>query len=173
MFDEQKKKQEELEKSLTMYNQYSETEDDRAELLEKRGPENFELNMNIVALDYIFSNIKEKYYNEAMEIDSYVIGTIRLLELQTGEDYSSTIQTINDRVKVDLYGKNLTDPDLEEPTKVITSLRAIGSAIKIGGRPVLFAKEMTSSLLKIIAKSSLGYFQNENLSSKEILQGYL
>ena len=172
MFDEQKKKQEELEKSLTMYNQYSETEDDRAELLEKRGPENFELNMNIVALDYIFSNIKEKYYNEAMEIDSYIIGTIRLLELQTGEDYSSTIQTINDRVKVDLYGKNLTDPDLEEPTKVITSLRAIGSAIKIGGRPVLFAKEMTSSLLKIIAKSSLGYFQNENLSSKEILQAY-
>ena len=52
--------------------------------------------MNIVALDYIFSNIKEKYYNEAMEIDSYIIGTIRLLELQTGEDYSSTIQTIND-----------------------------------------------------------------------------
>ena len=35
MFDEQKKKQEELEKSLTMYNQYSETEDDRAELLNR------------------------------------------------------------------------------------------------------------------------------------------
>ena len=172
MFDEQKKKQQELEESLTMFNQYSESDDDRAELLEKRGPEHFEFNMNIVALDYIFSNIKEKYYNEALKINDYVIGTIRLLELQTGEDYSNTIDAINDRIKVDLHGKHLSDPDLSEPTKVITTLRAVGSVVKIGARPILFAKEMTSSLLKIIAKSSLGYFQNENLSAKEILLAY-
>ena len=63
MFSEQKKKQQELEESLTMFNQYSEVEEDRVELLEKRDPENFELNMNVVALDYVFSNIKEDYYN--------------------------------------------------------------------------------------------------------------
>ena len=169
MFSEQKKKQQELEESLTMFNQYSEVEEDRVELLEKRDPENFELNMNIVALDYIFSNIKEDYYNNAMSIDEKIIGYVRLMESLTGQDYSSTIQTINDRVKIDLYGKHLTDPDLEEVTKGVMVLRAVGSAIKIGGRPILFAKEMTSSILKIIAKSALGYFQNENLSSKEIL----
>ena len=34
--------------------------------------------------------------------------------ITNGKIIHQLIKTINDRVKVDLYGKNLTDPDLEE-----------------------------------------------------------
>lgn len=170
--DKQQTQQLELEKSMTMFNQFNEDQESRANILDSKTPDHFEMNMNAVSLEYIFSYLKKQYYDEALDVIGCIIGEIRLLEQATGQDYSNTISAIQDRVKIELYGKHLVDPDLKQPTKIISTLRAVGSLIKIGGRPILFAKEMTASFLKIMAKAQFGYFQNDALKTKHFLKAY-
>ena len=67
-----------------MYNRYDVSEEDREKALQEHNTGVWELNCNAVALDYIFSYIKETVFNDVLQHADYIVGTIKHIEEITG-----------------------------------------------------------------------------------------
>lgn len=166
----QKERRKKQESSGKMYNRYDVSDEDREKALQEHNTGVWELNCNAVALDYIFSYIKETVFNDVLQHADYIVGTLKHIEEITGQDLSETIQAINDRIKISIYGRKLTKDELEDVNKLVSTARMVTSATKIAFRPVLFAKELTVGTTKLLSMCKFGWFANENIKTKDLLR---
>lgn len=165
-------KQLKLEQSLTMFNQYDVTQSERERSLETHDVNEFEMNINLISLDYAFQNLREVLFNKALKQIDCIIGMIRLAEETTGKDYSDLVTAINERVKISLYNKHILDEDLKDPYSLIFTAKQINSVLKIGFRPILFAKEMSVSTLRLMTAAKSKYFLNEGITATEMTKAF-
>lgn len=157
-------------KEMQMYDQFKDI--DRENILNNSVLSDFEFNVERVAAEFTFSNIRKTYYDTTLKEIDCIIGYLNMYAAVTGEDVSTTIDTIRDRIKIALYSSNIAESDLAQANKIISSLRSVNSLLKIGFRLPLFVKEMSVSSLKILAKAKFGFFEGGELSLRDVIKAY-
>lgn len=161
MTEAQSKQVEENVKNLEYSNYYKDTAH-RADTTSKHQFNEWECNMNKLALDYIAADLKEKYFTDLLSLVDKHIATIRLMEITTGRDLSNQVEAIMNRVRVSIFNKSLIDDEDADMIKTMGFIKSIGSFTKIALRPALFMKEMILGRIRNTAAVLTNQIVNEN-----------
>lgn len=167
----EQKRRDEMVDTFEMFDRYDDSQSTRQELLEKYSPEYFELNINAVVYDYIFSKLRKQIYDDVLEKADCIIGTLQFLQATTDRNFDDTIKTLRDRIKVTLYSSSLVGDDMMNVVQTGGIIKSINALIKMGFRGTLFIKEMSVGVTKLMAKAASGYFNEGKLNAKYLALG--
>lgn len=157
--------------ALQAYNIYTELPSVRKSRLAATGIENFEWNLNWLINDHAFTYVTVKVNQEILNSTSEIIAHLQLIQNLTGRDLSGQINEIKARTNISMFNSNNVDSEFSDLTNVVGYLRTVLNFGKIAFRPILMGKELITGRTKNLLYSSLGYFDNDGISLKSMLQG--
>lgn len=129
--------------STTMYNQYNMDPDDRAFLISKEGKFDFELDLDLLALDVAYQSIRQQYFENVLQTTAACATMLHLTQQLTGTNRKEEIQALEDRAKSSIKSQSIIDEEQESLGKGATALRKLNSLLVLSFRPLQIIKELT------------------------------
>lgn len=129
--------------ATTMYNQYDLSHRDREYLLEQEGPESFEVDLDMLALDVAFQAIRKEYFENVLQTTAAVATILHINQAVTGVNRHPELEALDVRQNSALKNKGDIDEEHEDVAKVITAARKLNSLLVLAFRPLQMVKELT------------------------------
>lgn len=167
---EQEKEKKEHMKRLEAFNIYNEDAEARAKRLEGASIENFECNINYLVIDHAYNYVTCAVNQQILDQTDRMLSLISQVERHTGKDLSKHRQALLKRTAISMYNTNNIEDDYKDLAATIGLLRKVLNLSAIALRPALLAKELTVGRLKNTLSASLGYFENEGITFKHLMQ---
>lgn len=168
--DKQLNEKEEKIKALQAYNMYAATsKTDRKTRLAETPLDGFEWNVNFLVNDFIYSYVSVEVNQEVLNTTDRLIAVLQWVHQLTGKDVSGQIEEIKKRTRISIYNMNTADRDYKDVVDLVSHLRTVYNLGVIGFRPILMAKELTLGRIKNIMHTAFGYFDNDEISMKNML----
>lgn len=164
--DKQLNEKEEKIKALRAYNMYTESLTDRRKRLQANGLDAFEVNINYLVNDYIYSHISVNVNQKILDTTDRMVASLKYVEMLTGRDLSDQIEEIKKRTRISMYNTNTVDKGYQDLTSFLNHLRSVMNFGVIAARPILMVKELTVGRLKNYMHTDFGYFANDDITMK-------
>lgn len=129
--------------ATTMYNQYNISPEDRDYLIREEGIYNFEVDLDLLALDVAFQSIREDYYENILQTTAACATVLHVNQALTGINRHEELEALSARERTAL--KNQTDikEEYQGVAKGVTALRKLNSVLALAFRPLQMIKELT------------------------------
>lgn len=168
--DKQLNEKEEKIKALRAYNMYTESLSDRRQRLQANGIDAFEVNINYLVNDFIYSQISVNVNQKILDTTDRMVASLKYVEMLTGRDLSDQIEEIKKRTRISMYNTNTVEKGYQDLNSFLNHLRSVMNFGVIAARPVLMAKELTVGRLKNYMHTAFGYFHNDEITMKAMAQ---
>lgn len=129
--------------ATTMYNQYQLSHQEREYLLEQSPIEDFEIDLDMLALDVAYQSIRKEYFEEVLQTTAAVATMLHINQAVTGVNRHPELEALDVRQNSALKNKGDVDEEHEDVAKVITAARKLNSLLVLAFRPLQMVKELT------------------------------
>lgn len=154
-----------------MYDVYGQqTSDVRARMIEERGTNYFELNLDTIAHRVAFNKIRKQTFDLILPTINAYMWWIKLIGAKQNVDVSKQLEYVVNQIKLAIFDEPLINDEQKTLAKGLSFARQISTVAMLAFRPVLLAKEMTIGVLKNFSASALGV--NEEFGVKEMTAAY-
>lgn len=160
-----------------MYNQFEAQHDERHRdsLIEKYGSEFFEINLDTLALKYVFENIREKEFNRVLPNIHCALTVMKFHGWSTGksEELNKALEDFYDQLKISVYGASIIDK--EEGADVLASIKKVqklASIMALALRPSLLVKEMVVGSIKNVSYAWSKVYGDDTFNEKTLTKAY-
>ena len=126
-----------------MFNQYKISERARNRILESENVYDFEVDLNLLAIDVAFQNCRKQYFDEVLTHASAMATVFHYLNETTDQNFDAQLENLDDESKVMLKNEVAFKPELHDAAKAIGVAKRLNSLIVLGMRPLQFVKEIT------------------------------
>ena len=129
--------------ATTMYNQYNLSPEDREYLIKEEGIHDFELDLDLLAMDVAFQAIREDYFEDVLQTTAACATVLHVNQALTGINRHPELEALDVREKTALKNQSDISPEMESPAKVVSALRQLNSVLALAFRPLQMVKELT------------------------------
>lgn len=129
--------------ATTMYNQYNLSPEDRDYIIKNDGIHNFELDLDLLALDVAFQSIREEYFENVLQTTAACATLLHVNQAITGINRHPELEALDVRQKSALKNEGDIEPEMEDLSKGISALRKLNSVLVLAFRPLQLIKELT------------------------------
>ena len=129
--------------ATTMYNQYDLSPEDREYLIKEEGIYDFELDLDLLALDVAFQSIRQDYFENVLQTTAACATMLHVNQALTGINRHPELEALDVRQKSALKNQSDIAPEMEQPAKVVSALRQLNSVLALAFRPMQMIKELT------------------------------
>lgn len=129
--------------ATTMYNQYDLSSEDRERLIAEHGIYDFEIDLDLLALDVAFQAIRQDYYESVLQTTAACATVLHMNMQLTGIDRTAELETIDVRERTALKGESNIPEEQQDAAKVVSGLRKLNSVLALAFRPLQAIKELT------------------------------
>lgn len=131
------------QKTTDMYNSYDMSAQQRQNLIEDQGVDDFELDLDYLASDVIFQSIRKKCFEDVLLITDALSTTLHFIQQTTDMSFSKELDAMDDQSKINT-GRSVTDLDeFGDAAGAIGVLKRFNSLMVLAIRPAQFLKELT------------------------------
>lgn len=156
---EQKKEQDKKINHLASYNKYVMSRKTRNNLVQENQISHWETNLNYLVNDFTYSYIQEDIMNKILPMVDDAIGALVLIQSKTGQDLSNQMDALMDRLRISIYNTNCIEGENQDLVSMASWAKHIISIMKLGGRPILAAKELLVGGLKNFSITAFDLFE--------------
>lgn len=154
-----------------MYDIYGKQEGTtRAKMIEERGTNYFDLNLDTIAHRVAFNKIRKQTFDLILPTINAYMWWIKLIGKKQNSDVSKQLEYIINQIKLAIFDEPLINDEEKTIAKGLVFARQLSSISMLAFRPALLAKEMTIGVLKNFSAAALGI--NEEFGSKEMTKAY-
>lgn len=154
-----------------MYDVYGHQEGEaRAKMIEQRGTNYYELNLDTIAHRVAFNKIRKQTFDLILPTINAYMWWIKLIGAKQNVDVSNQLEYVVNQIKLAIFDEPLINDEQKTLAKGLSFARQISTVAMLAFRPALLAKEMTIGVLKNFSASALGV--NEEFGSKEMTLAY-
>lgn len=154
--------------ATTMYNQYELSEADREYLIQEEGIENFELDLDLLAMDVAFQSIRKVWFEDVLQTTAAVATVLHVNQQLTGTDRGAELEALADRTDSAIKNQSIVDKEMDEPSKGFSALRKLNSLLVLAFRPLQFLKEITFGQFTNYSRVFSTKGSSEKLSAKSV-----
>lgn len=129
--------------ATTMYNQYNLSPEERDYIIKEEGAQDFELDLDLLAMDVAFQTIREDYFENVLQTTAACATVLHVNQALTGINRHPELEALDVRQKTALKNQSDIKPEMESPAKVVTALRKLNSVLALAFRPLQMVKEIT------------------------------
>ena len=129
--------------ATTMYNQYNIDPQDREFLIREEGASDFELDLDLLALDVAFQSIRQDYFENVLQVTAACATMLHFTQQLTGTNRSAELEALAARDKTSIKNESYMSEEAETPGKVVNALRKLNSLLVLAFRPLQLIKEIT------------------------------
>ena len=154
-----------------MYDIYGGQEGEaRAKMIEERGTNYYELNLDTIAHRVAFNKIRKQTFDLILPTINAYMWWIKLIGSKQNVDVSNQLEYVVNQIKLAIFDEPLINDEQQALAKGLSFARQISTVAMLAFRPALLAKEMTIGVLKNFSASALGV--NEEFGAKEMTLAY-
>ena len=151
----------EARRQFEYHSPYNKQGENRIQMLNNTPINEWEKNLNILALEYACAQFKEQYFQQVLHTVGNLLGEIDLMEVMTGKDLSKTKEALINRVKISIYNRNIVEDELKTVSSIVAALKQVTSFTKLALRPGTFVKEMILGVIRNSSTIILNNFIND------------
>jgi len=142
-----------IESLTSMYNEFNISDTTRERMLEAYGTNYFEINLDTLTLEVVFSRIRENTMNRVLPLVNSLASQLKVHAHRTGQskDVEDALQDLYDQLRISIYGINPIKSEFVEPLGVIQQVQKLASVLFITMRPVLFVKELIGGTFRNVS----------------------
>lgn len=129
--------------ATTMYNQYHMSPEDREYLIQREGHHDFELDLDLLALDVAYQGIREDYFENVLQTTAACATVLHVNQALTGINRHPELEALDIRQKTALKGQDDIPEEMQGAAKVVTAARKLNSVLALAFRPLQMIKELT------------------------------
>lgn len=129
--------------ATTMYNQYDINPADREALIEKEMPEDFEVDLDLLAMDCAFQSIRKRYFEDVLQTTAATATILHINQAITGINRHPELEALEGRSETAIKNESQISKEMEGPAKLITAARKLNSTLVLAFRPLQMVKELT------------------------------
>lgn len=153
-----------------MFNQYKLSERARNKILENENVYDFELDMNLLAIDVAFQHKRKELFDECLTHAAAMATIFHYLNDTTDANFDAELQNLDDEANVMLKNKPIISEELQQVGKGIGLAKRITSLMVLGIRPFQFIKEITYGQFVNYSRAWALKGSGQEVSAKSILQ---
>ena len=129
--------------STTMYNQYDINPEDRDYLIHEEGINDFEIDLDLLALDVAFQSIRQDYFENVLQTTAACAMVLHVNQALTGVNRMPELEALVARENTSIKNESIIEPEAEDVAKGISTLRKLNSFLVLAFRPIQLIKEIT------------------------------
>lgn len=152
-----------------MYDVYSrQTDGFKKEALKKFGKSHYELNLDTIAHRVAFSKLRKNQLDTKLPIINAFIWSMKLVAGKYSKDISNELQYVAERLKVAAFDEPIVGDEFKDVVTAVSVAKRFTTALMLGFRPVLMAKELTVGLFKGFSLASTQMFGKDLFTSADL-----
>lgn len=149
------------------------TAKERKDLYEKHKPNEFILNLNYLAVDFVLDSLKRNELNQYLYTVKVVGQYLTFTEMATGIDLNKQREALVNDTTINVFLEDISEDEFKPLIAASNTVKKIQSYISLGFRPALFFKEELLGLIKNFSHSISRWIQSEHpITAKHIAQAY-
>lgn len=158
--------------ATTMYNQYDISASDRMQLIEKEDFEDFEVDLDLLAMDCAFQAIRKQYYEDVLQTTAAIATLLHVNQAMTGINRHAEIEALENRSKTAIKGESVIKEEAENISSVVSAARRLNSFLVLAFRPLQFVKEISFGTFTNLSRVFASKGSSDVLSLKSVYGAY-
>lgn len=156
------------ENATTMYNQYNLSLSDRTNLIDKEQPEDFETDLDLLALDVAFQDIRQDYFENVLQTTAAIATLLHVNQAMTGINRHPELEALESRSGTAIKNKSEVPEEAEDISKVVSAARQLNSVLVLAFRPLQMVKELTFGMFTNVSRVFGSKGSSDKLSLKSV-----
>ena len=154
--------------ATTMYNQYQLSPSDRQALIKAEGVHDFEVDLDLLAMDVAFQSIRADYFENVLQTTAACATVLHINQALTGINRHPELEAMNTREESAIKNKNDVPEEAEDAASLITAARKLNSILVLAFRPLQMIKELTFGQFTNVSRAFSTKGSSDKLSLKNI-----
>lgn len=160
-----------------MYNRFDsqESKEFRDYLINNKGVNEFEVNLDTLVLKYAFENLRESYFNEVLPKLDASLEVMKFYGWQSGksEETEKALENFFDQIKISIFNVSpVKGKENEQFFSLVRSAQKATSVMVLALRPVTAIKELIVGTIKNTSYAWSKIYGDDSFDGKDLAEAY-